>query len=541
MKPRSMSLRTKLAGGFALVLMALAVMATVGIVRLRTVNQVVQDLTDTHIALTEAITSIDAAAADQELAATLSAIHTDNAKELAEEFASLDKQVNDHLEKASKIIAADQELVEKGWSRSVEEIGATHDTFTAAGRALMEVTSKNEREGVEKASDDVLKASKALMRKVDAFLTGNENEMNHVANAAHETAGQAQLLITTVGLATVVAGLLLAIVITRSITRPINRIIANLTEGAEQVNDAAAQVSTASQQLASGASEQASSLEETSSALEEIAAMTRTNAENAGQADQLSDQTSKAAANSDKTMQQLNRAMTAINESADKISKIIKVIEEIAFQTNLLALNAAVEAARAGEHGKGFAVVAEEVRNLAQRAAQAARETTGLIEASVNNSRQGATVAEQVATALTGIVGDVAKVSGLIAGIATASKEQAGGVEQINVAVSEMDKVTQQNAAAAEESASAAEELSAQAQTVKAVVGDLRGLVNGGSAGLRGDSEGAIAPGLTKRKRAAPKLNPPSSYRQPVAAHKSSRDAAPDLDRAGDAAELGDF
>lgn len=111
MKPRSMSLRTKLAGGFALVLMALAVMATVGIVRLRTVNQVVQDLTDTHIALTEAITSIDAAAADQELAATLSAIHTDNAKELAEEFASLDKQVNDHLEKASKIIAAYQELV----------------------------------------------------------------------------------------------------------------------------------------------------------------------------------------------------------------------------------------------------------------------------------------------------------------------------------------------------------------------------------------------------------------------------------------------
>ncbi len=282
-------------------------------------------------------------------------------------------------------------------------------------------------------------------------------------------------------------GTLFAIVcalwITRSITGPLGRIIASLNEGADQVNDAAGQVSSSSQSLAEGASEQASSLEETSSALEEMAAMTRTNAENAKQANELSSQARDAAQGGDQTMHTLNDAMTGINESSGQISKIIKVIEEIAFQTNLLALNAAVEAARAGEHGKGFAVVADEVRNLAQRAAQAARETTGLIEDSVNKAKDGTEVAGDVGNALSAIVGDVTKVTDLVDGITKASEEQAQGVDQVNTAVSQMDKITQQNAAGAEESASAAEELSAQAQTVKSVVDDLSALVSGTSSG----------------------------------------------------------
>ncbi len=271
--------------------------------------------------------------------------------------------------------------------------------------------------------------------------------------------------VTLVGVIAVLGGALLAFFIARGIIKKLTRIIGGLNDGADQVNAAAGQVSSASQQLAAGASEQASSLEETSSALEQMAAMTRTNAANAKEANELSARSHRDAGSG-------NETMGAISESSGQISKIIKVIEEIAFQTNLLALNAAVEAARAGEHGKGFAVVADEVRNLAQRAAQASREITGLIEDSVSRAKEGT-------DAMQAIVGGVAKVSELIDGIATASEEQAQGVDQVNTAVSQMDKVTQQNAAGAEESASAAEELSAQAAAVKSMVDELSAMVGG--------------------------------------------------------------
>ena len=262
-------------------------------------------------------------------------------------------------------------------------------------------------------------------------------------------------------------------VVVRNLIAPVRRIAGTLDEGAGQVHEAAGQVADAANMLAQGASSQAASLEEASGSLEQVASMSRANAKNASGVHELSQQARATAQSCDQTMLRLGAAMTAINESAAAIQKIIKVIEEIAFQTNLLALNAAVEAARAGDHGKGFAVVAQEVRSLAQRAAQAARETTGLIEAAVTRAHEGGEVATEVTSAMSSIVGHVTQVSDLVGHIMTASNDQAEAVTQLNKAVGQLNSVTQENASASEESASASEQLSAQSECVRQTVNDL--------------------------------------------------------------------
>ncbi len=281
------------------------------------------------------------------------------------------------------------------------------------------------------------------------------------------------------GIAVVVllVALATAMILTRSITRPIENIVENLATGSALVSEASGQVNSASSTLAEGANEQAASLEQTSASLEEMSSMTRANASNAHEADGLVSAVRTAAQQSEAGLSRLDNAMSRINESSAQIGRIIKVIEEIAFQTNLLALNAAVEAARAGEHGKGFAVVADEVRNLAQRAAEAARETTSLIETANSTAKEGTHVAGDFAQAISVIAGNVGKVTELMNGIAEACGEQAKGFEQISKAVVQMDKVTQSNAASSEETASAVEELSAQARAVAATGQELANLV----------------------------------------------------------------
>jgi len=269
----------------------------------------------------------------------------------------------------------------------------------------------------------------------------------------------------------------------RSISSPIKNAVDQMSEAANQVAAASSQVSASSQSLAEGSSEQASALEETSSSLEEMSSMTKQNAGNAVQADSLMKQANQVVQRANEAMNNLTRSMTEITAASEETSKIIKTIDEIAFQTNLLALNAAVEAARAGEAGAGFAVVAEEVRNLAKRAADAAKNTSGLIEGTVRKIKEGSDLVAKTSDAFVEMSASASKVGGLVGEIAAASQEQSQGIDQINRAVAEMDKVTQSTAASAEESASASEEMNAQAEQMKQVAYMLVNIIGGSSNG----------------------------------------------------------
>ena len=316
------------------------------------------------------------------------------------------------------------------------------------------------------AGKQIIEAANALLNQVDQSITGQKRS--------------ALAFISAIVLVGIIFFWVLSFILVRSITKPINSVIEGLTESSEQVASGSRQISSVSQQLAKGASEQAASIEETSSSIEELSSMTKQNADNAEHANKLMTESRQTIAQTNQSMERLTASMKEISRASEETQKIVKTIDEIAFQTNLLALNAAVEAARAGEVGAGFAVVADEVRNLSKRAAEAARNTSTLIETTVKTVHEGAGLVESTNSEFVRVLISTTKVEQLVGEIAAASREQYMGIEQVNNAVAEMDKVIQQNAANAEESSSASEQMNGRAGEMKEFVEELAALVGGG-------------------------------------------------------------
>ncbi len=353
--------------------------------------------------------------------------------------------------------------------------GSAADTFAAMRADVAKLTALQETHIKEMAG--------VMNGKIDAVRAD--------VGGMRQLADRVQLAFLLIAAAMTGALALLGMLTARSITRPVNRAVLQLSEVASVTASASSEVAQSSQSLASGASQQAASLEETSSSLEEVAGMTRQNAEHSQQANVSAAEARTLASQGGEAMQRMHQAITAIKASSDQTARIIRTIDEIAFQTNLLALNAAVEAARAGDAGRGFAVVAEEVRNLAQRSAAAAKDTNVIIDESKAKADVGVKTAGEVANVLQRIVESVQQVEDLVKEVARASREQADAVEQVNGAVAQMDQLTQSNAASAEQTASASQELSSPSRQLMQIIADLQTLV--GERGGNGGKHPALA------------------------------------------------
>ncbi len=370
-----------------------------------------------------------------------------------------------------------------------------HDIFDNKTKPLLHATlgnlnemkteATNSVEGMIKANQIFAQQTTPALKKVQTLLksaretvSGSVMTQDVMLNSAQNTKAQVGII----GIIGIISGICLAFFIAVGIIRLLSTITTSLAMGASQTSSSASQVSNASQSLAQGASEQAEAVGQSSSSLQEMGSMISQMSKAASEANDLAGKARNDAITGSEAMERMSGAIVKIKTSADETAKIIKTIDEIAFQTNLLALNAAVEAARAGEAGKGFAVVAEEVRNLAQRSAEAAKSTADMIEESVQNSETGVTISTEVAESLAKIAEGSTQVNDLISQIALASQEQTQGISSITSGVSQMDQVIQSNAASSEESAAASEELSAQAEQLQSIVGNLSTLV-GGSAG----------------------------------------------------------
>ncbi|HEY3296859.1 MAG TPA: methyl-accepting chemotaxis protein [bacterium] len=381
--------------------------------------------------------------------------------------------------------SADEEALWKDITRLMDAYKQEYTSYVPEVKSYMNARSQSEASQTmavmnKHAFGNFGQIGGELMGKLVDLVNLNIKSADETSKLADVQAGRSQVLALSFAIGGILAALAFGIFLSLNISRRMNQIVGAAGEGASNIASAATQVSSSAQGVAQGSQEQAASIEETSSSLEELSSMTKQNADNTRTVAQLMSETKSLVDKAAKGTDTMDAAMKDIKSASDQTSKIIKTIDEIAFQTNLLALNAAVEAARAGEAGKGFAVVAEEVRNLAMRAAEAAKNTGSLIEENVNRVNGGVQIVDGLKTALGDVTTASGKVANLVDEIAAASAEQSKGIEQINGAVTQMNAVTQQNSGNAEESASAAEEMAGQAESLTDLVNELTALVNGG-------------------------------------------------------------
>lgn len=362
--------------------------------------------------------------------------------------------------------------------RMFDEFKEARAVFVNEFRAVLALSSAGKSDEASTLDETRLEpAFKKVSDILDRLVAFNKNNLTRGVEQVQATSQQGEGVILIGLIAAILIGVAISTVLIRSILRMLSNLAEIIGSSAVQVASASNQVASSSHTLAEGASEQAASLEETSASLEEMSSMTKRNAENAQQAKHSTVSTLKHAEAGGQQMQEMQAAMEAIRTASQDITKILKTIDEIAFQTNILALNAAVEAARAGEAGAGFAVVADEVRALAHRCATAAKETAVKIDDAVAKSEQGVSISAEVAKSFTAIQEQIRQLDHLSSEIATASSEQSQGIGQVNTTITQMDQVTQANAASAEENASASAELLAQSESLHDAVKDLHALL----------------------------------------------------------------